>query len=130
VDTAAQVLSDILLMTDPVGLVYHLENPIRQSWHDALAALASKLCLCDTTQLEFDEWLDMVLNSVDDASENPARDLADFFRIDFKHMAGGNIILDTAMTRRVSPTLRDIEPVSEGTIVSFITHWKNTGFLK
>ena len=109
-------------------LVYHLENPVRQSWRDALTLIASKLGLSDTDLLPFDDWLETVSMSAGDA--NPAKLLIDFFQADFKHMACGKVILGTENARKVSSTLRKMDVIGESTIAAYVDQWRSIGFLK
>ena len=129
-DSAAQVLSDLLLTGRPTKLVYHLENPVRQSWCDALAVLASKLNLSEANSLPFNEWFDVVCATRDEASDdNPVKKLAEFFRVDFERMSSGKVILGTEGARQDSRTLRDMDEVSNETIAAYVDHWKTVGFL-
>lgn len=109
-------------------LVHHLENPIRQSWHDTLVILASKLNL---TLLPFNDWLEKVCLLTDKSpDQNPAKKLAGFFKTEFRHMACGNVILDTMRMRGFSETLRGMNMVGQETVVSYVDYWKSIGFLK
>lgn len=132
VDCAAEVLSELLLTTQPYHPVYHLENPMRQSWHDVLTVLGSRMGLGDKDFLSLDEWLDRVLRLEDDPSDgiNSAKQLGDFFRKDFAHMAGGGVVLGTEKARSASPTLDHMDVVSDDTIAAFIDEWRRIGFLK
>ena len=131
VDTAAQVLSEILLATHGTNMIYHIENPIRQSWHDALSVIASKIGVQDTDFLPYDAWIDRICGPMASmTSNNPAANLADFFRTDFQRMSSGHVILGTDCTRQVSPTLRNMDVVSNHTIEAYIDFWKSHGFLK
>ncbi len=129
-DSAAEVLSEILLSSGPAKLVYHLENPIRQSWHDALVAIAPKLNIPKAGFIPFDSWLDKVRAFHDDPNDAaPAKKLADFFQIEFKHMACGSIILDTKHTRDISPTLRSSGEVNRELLQLYIHHWRSIGYV-
>lgn len=131
VDCATETLSELLLTTVPTQLVYHLENPVRQSWHDVLTDFASQLNLPNTDLLPFDDWLQRVCTAAEDIdSENPAKKLADFFKSDFRHMACGNVILDTSNLRAISPTLRGVGAVDQATLGSYVDYWRSIGFLK
>ena len=127
-DCAAEAISELLLTTRPTDLVYHLENPVRQSWRDALTLIASRLGLSDTDLLPFDDWLKSVSLSAGD--ENPAKLLVDFFEADFKHMACGNVILGTENARKVSSTLRKMDVIGDRTVAAYIDQWKSIGFLR
>lgn len=131
VDHAAHALVELLFASSPGQFVFHLENPIRQSWHEVLATVASELNIHDTRFLPYSEWLALVLAVPDDRiEENPAKKLAGFFVQDFEHMAGGEIIMDTAMARKASQCLRGMDAVSKDLIVAYIDRWRNSGFLK
>ncbi|MCJ1243592.1 hypothetical protein MMC30_000789 [Trapelia coarctata] len=128
VDCAAEAISELLLTTRPTDLVYHLENPVRQPWQDALTLIASKLGFSDTDLLPFDDWLDTVSMSAGD--ENPAKLLIDFFKADFRHMACGNVMLSTENAQKVSSTLREMDVISDATISAYIDRWRSIGFLR
>lgn len=137
VDCSAEVLSETLLTTvaQPTDLVYHLENPVRLSWHDILSIFASKLAFPNAEFLPFHEWLDKICAVADDIDAagmdgNPAKRLADFFRGEFEHMSCGNISLDMERTRKVSPVLRSMGAVSDETIAAYIDQWRASGFLE
>ena len=130
-ECAAEAMSDILLNEYTNNLVYHLENPIRQPWHDTLAVLASILDLPNTEIIPFNDWLKKICALGDDlTNENPAKKLTEFFERDFKHMACGNVILDTSKTRTVSPILRTLRAVSPEVIASYICYWRKIGYLQ
>lgn len=63
-----------------------MENPIRQPWRDTLDVLGSKLDLSNSDYMPFDKWLEKVCANTD--SENPAKNLAQFFAKDFERMSG------------------------------------------
>ena len=129
-DSAAETLSELLLSKEMTKMAYHLENPIRQSWHDVMQTLAPELGLSDSGFIPFADWLDKVCAVPDDMSEKvPAKKLEDFFRTDFEHMACGSIVLETRNTRDVSPTLRSLRHVGGELLVSYIQHWKSIGYL-
>jgi nucleoside-diphosphate-sugar epimerase len=132
VDCAAEVLSELLLTTQPYRPVYHLENPMRQSWHDVLTVLGSRMGLDDKDFLSLDEWLNRALRLEDVSTDgnNPAKQLGDFFREDFAHMAGGGIVLGTEKARIASPMLDHMDVVSDDTIAAYIDNWRRIGFLK
>jgi hypothetical protein len=130
VDSAAETMAELLLSKDPTKVAYHLENPIRQSWHDALEIMAPELGLPSTGFTPFTDWLDKVCavpSEMDDTV--PAKKLEEFFRTDFEHMACGSIVLDTKNTRDVSSTLRNLSHVRGELLVSYIRHWKSIGYL-
>ncbi|KAH8807195.1 putative NRPS-like enzyme [Xylogone sp. PMI_703] len=132
VDTTAEVLSDILLSAKlPSSPILHLENPVRQSWHDVSIILASSIGLQDSKFISYKEWIQRVISLGDGINaDNPAYQLLEFFQNDFEHMASGNVIMDTSLSRRCSRTLRNADIVSEANIIACINYWKRIGFLK
>jgi len=131
VDYAAEAVAELLLTDRPSRLVYHLENPIRQSWHDVLIVLASALGLSSSGLLPFDEWLQKVDTAEKHSTmDNPVKKLSGFFRSDFRHMACGDVILETTNTRDVSKSLRSAGVVGNETLASYINYWKSIEFLK
>ncbi|KAL2793016.1 hypothetical protein BJX66DRAFT_339232 [Aspergillus keveii] len=127
VNHAASAISEILLSPTPLSLIHHLENPIRQSWHDLLRILSAEL---DITQIiPVDQWLDRVWNTPIE-NNNPAKKLYDFFANDFVRMACGEVVLGTDCARGVSATLRGMDSVSEETVRGYLRYWKQVGLLK
>ncbi|RDW93186.1 uncharacterized protein DSM5745_00508 [Aspergillus mulundensis] len=140
INTAAKVLGDILLsaqLSASQAQIYHLENPIRQSWSDVLDMLANGLGISSdgAERLPFDLWLSQVKESIDNDKAEPTdrvefQMLAEFLEKDFRRMATGGIILDTQNTRAASSTLRYMEEVSPHVIRKYIAEWKRSGFLR
>ena len=131
VDYAAQVLVELLFASSSEQCIFHLENPIRQSWHEVLTTVASELRIAETSFLPYSEWLARVLAIPDDRiDENPVKKLAGFFTGDFEHMAGGGIIMDTGKARKASQCLRGINAIDEDLVVAYVARWREAGFLK
>lgn len=131
VDLAAHTICDILLTDHPVEPIYHLENPVRQSWHDCLSVLASELGMSKDDFLPFDEWLEKVCAVPDHAaSEAPVKPLSEFFEEDFERMSSGMVILTTDNAKKVSSTFRNLRPVGGELIAAYISRWRDCGFLK
>ena len=129
-DDAAEVLSDILLDTRPPHLVYHVENPVRQSWRDMHDLLCAALRISDQSPSHFSDWLREV-SELDDsrAVENPAKALASFFQADFERMACGEVTLCTDNARAVSSRLQELDAVSKETVMAYVAYWKRVGYL-
>lgn len=108
--------------------MYHVENPIRQSWHDTLDVLATSLRLSESDFLPYDQWLEEV--RAEEMKANPGRNLAEFFEHDFIRMSSGEIILETAKARNASSTLRKSTAVSKATIELYVDQWRTAGFLR
>lgn len=131
VDLVAASISEILLTNHALDPIYHLENSIRQSWHDCLTVLASELDMSNSHDLPFDDWLNnFCANSDDETNQNPMKEISDFFKEDFERMAGGLLVLSTENTRKVSSTFRSVKPVDRDLIAAYISWWKSCGFLK
>lgn len=129
VDLASAALAEIIFSPEPLELVYHLENPVRQPWNEILDILASELDLVKTHRQPMAEWLEeMRRRPVEDG--NPAAALADFFQEDFEWMSGGSIVLSTETSRRHSPSLRRVGPVREETIRRYLQFWRDTGLIR
>ena len=130
VDRTAQVLSEVLLTTEPSSTVFHLENPIRQSWHDALAIIGRELNLSEKDFLPFDEWLDEVCAvSEIRAGDNPVKKLSDFFKTNFKRMSTGTVTMATDHTRATSPSLQSSGQVQDETISGYVKYWRSIRYI-
>ncbi|KAF2205455.1 acetyl-CoA synthetase-like protein [Delitschia confertaspora ATCC 74209] len=130
VNHAASVVSDILLTPSPLNLVYHVENPLRQPWHDLLLTLSNSLNLPITETLPFPQWL-VALQSVSSKdNSSQAMKLVEFFEEDFERMACGNVVMDTYQARRVSGALRKVSVVKEEVVERYVRYWRGCGFLK
>ncbi|KAL4994640.1 hypothetical protein BDV10DRAFT_188841 [Aspergillus recurvatus] len=128
VDIAAQSITDLLLSPAPADLVYHIENPIRQSWRDMLQRIAADLKLSASDLLPWDEWQEQV-SAAGDAG-NPAKTLQDFFANDFIRMGCGEVVLGTDSARKRSATLRGLDAVSEASVGGYLRYWREIGWLK
>ncbi|KAL1798233.1 hypothetical protein ACET3X_002270 [Alternaria dauci] len=128
VDSGAAALAELMFHPLPLHLVYHLENHVRQSWQDVVAVLVEKLGLPQHSIVPMNDWLKLV--ECGPSEGNPAQSLLDFFSNDFVKMSDGSIMLDTANTRGVSPTLRKMSPISEDDIAAYIEYWRSVGLLR
>ncbi|KAL3444530.1 hypothetical protein BJX65DRAFT_319885 [Aspergillus insuetus] len=127
VNHAASAISEILLSPTPLKLIHHLENPIRQSWHDLLRIISAEVNVPQI--IPMGEWLDRVWNTPIE-NNNPAKKLYDFFADDFVRMACGEVVLGTDCARSVSGTLRGVDAVSEETVRGYLRYWKQVELLK
>jgi hypothetical protein len=78
-------------------------------------------------RLPFQQWFDAVSQTPE--SLNSAKALKEFLEEDFERMSCGAVILDTAVARSSSSTLRGLGPVSEEAIRRYIDYWKSVGVL-
>ncbi|KAL8850363.1 MAG: hypothetical protein Q9221_004683 [Calogaya cf. arnoldii] len=103
VDIAATVLLELLFDTEPLRLVYHLENPIRQSWQDVTDVLTEELGIPKSKRLPLDQWFSLVLSSAD--TGNPAKNLASLAFVMLKEysraLADGDNVLATILSTSV-----------------------------
>ncbi|KAL8861119.1 MAG: hypothetical protein Q9178_002333 [Gyalolechia marmorata] len=124
VDKAARTVADLLLGPGTQGLVYHVENPVRQSWTDVCTVLEYNLGIAPRSRLPYWEWLEKVSK----LEESPA-DLMDFLRNDFLQMSGGSMILDTKECRVRSRTLSSAGAVKPSEIGLYLSFWRRCGYL-
>ncbi|KAF2172613.1 hypothetical protein M409DRAFT_35387 [Zasmidium cellare ATCC 36951] len=131
VDMVAGTLSDLLLQTSTQPYpIYHIDNPVRQSWSSMIRVWASALNIPLTNVIPFEEWVARVRHfpgSVE--KDNPAFKLVDFLDGNFLRMSCGGLLLDTDKSRKHSPTLAGVGPVADEVAISYIDYWKRSGFL-
>ncbi|KAF7514183.1 hypothetical protein GJ744_004508 [Endocarpon pusillum] len=109
VDYTTQVLVDLLLASSSEQCILHLENAIRQSWHEVLTLVVSELMNTETGFLPYSKCLSRILAIPDyRIKENPATKLARFFAGDFEHMARVEIIMGTANVCKVSQSVLEM----------------------
>lgn len=79
VDDIASVVVDLALSSERLRLVYHVENPVRQSRSDALRIIGAELGV--QTLIPLEKWLSRVSDNEGRGNElSPASKLVDFFR--------------------------------------------------
>ena len=105
--------------------MYHLENPVRQSWEDICSIIERKLGLPLKSRLPFEDWLKQISTLEDSPS-----DLMEFFSRYFLRMSSGSLVLDTTNSRRLSPTLRSTGAIQVKEIGLYLDYWRQSGFLK
>ena len=105
--------------------MYHLENPIRQSWQDVTDVLTEELGIPRSKCRPLDQWIDLVQNSAD--AGNPAKILATFLSEEFEKMSCGGVVLGTEVSRSRATTLRQTGPVSDTTIRAYVRYWEKVG---
>ena len=125
VDQAARTIADLLLRCEPRELVYHLENPIRQSWPGVCSVIEYNLGLPAKHRLPYTKWLDKV-SKLDDSPH----DLMEFLKADFLRMSNGSLILDTRNSQALSPTLRSAGALGPRQVELYMAYWRRCGFLK
>ncbi|KAH7121149.1 hypothetical protein B0J11DRAFT_616525 [Dendryphion nanum] len=98
-EDAASTITDLLLAPKSTSsqLVYHVENPARQTWSSVLQILSNSLAL---PLITYEQWLKRVNNlNGDDTSLN------EFYSHGFLHIGSGALGLATEQTKKVSYTL-------------------------
>ncbi|KAF7562622.1 hypothetical protein G7046_g1521 [Stylonectria norvegica] len=129
VNDAAAVVAEIALGTGDLPIAQHLENPIRQSWNDVITSIGRQLNL-PKAEVSFEEWLDKVASAEGHDEDIPVKKLHGFFKQSFAIVACGQVILDTAVARKSSSTLRNLTIVDEATLKAYLDYWKEIGYLK
>ncbi|KAI0539689.1 hypothetical protein GGR58DRAFT_524098 [Xylaria digitata] len=127
VDSLAAALADIVLDEQSLRLVYHLENPVRQSWQEMVAIITKELDIPLSSVIPFEEWLEIISSLPEQG--NPARELAGFLKANFRRMSCGEVILDTSVSRSASPTMRRIQPVGDDQVKAYVKYWRSIGAL-
>jgi acyl transferase domain-containing protein/thioester reductase-like protein/acyl carrier protein/SAM-dependent methyltransferase len=135
VDQVASTLVDLAFLpaAENPYPIYHIDNPIRQSWKEMVPMLANALCIPPTGVIPFDDWVQRVKDHPCHVEgpdgENPAILLIDFLDANFLRMSCGGLLLETKKTREHSSTLANVGPVSEEVTELFVESWKEMGFL-
>ncbi|KAF7592428.1 hypothetical protein BBP40_000276 [Aspergillus hancockii] len=129
VNDVAATLGDLLLGDQPAYPIYHIENPVRQSWPEMITVLSDALCIPQANIIPYGEWVRRVRQCTLPTAQNPAIQLVDFFETDFLRMSCGGMILDTARSREHSVTLRTLGPIDRELVMKYIQAWKGSGFL-
>lgn len=124
VDRAAAIIADIILHSALPSLFVHLENPVRQSWHDTCVVITRKLGLFNKALIPFDEWLKLV-----EVSGESIASLMDFFKDHFERLSTGELVLDTQQARKLSPILRSTGALNLKYLEACIDAWRDSGFL-
>ncbi|KAH9895424.1 hypothetical protein F4778DRAFT_746708, partial [Xylariomycetidae sp. FL2044] len=132
VDKSAGVMVDLLKIDDEMVEacpVYHVDNPVGQSWTDMSKVLADALGVPSDGIIPFDDWVRRVRESSLSDKENPAARVIGFLEGHFERMACGGIILDTQKSSEHSRTMAAEGPVSDEVVRSYVSAWKMSGFL-
>ncbi|PFH62879.1 hypothetical protein XA68_11435 [Ophiocordyceps unilateralis] len=125
VNDIAATLSDLVLSDRKPHAVYHIENPVGQSWRETNAILADALKIPNL--IPFSEWVERVRAAPQ--RNNPASTLLDFLDGNYLRMSCGGLVLDVKNTLEHSKTLAAVGPVSEEVVRKYIHIWKEIGFL-
>ena len=135
VDEVASTLVDLVSLptTETPYPIYHIDNPIRQTWKEMIPILAGALDIPSTHVIPFKDWVQRVKDHPRQVEgpegENPAILLIDFLDANFLRMSCGGLLLETKKAREHSRTLASVGPVSDEVTKLFVDSWKQTGFL-
>lgn len=129
VQDIAATLSDLLGLSsapdhEPCP-IYHIDNPVGQSWREINAVLADALGI--NQLVPFQTWVDRVRAAP--TRDNPASTLVEFLEDNYLRMSCGGLVLDVRQTLKHSKTLAAMGPVDEEVVRKYIHVWKEIGFL-
>jgi hypothetical protein len=127
----AATLGELLISDANRYPIYHIENPVRQSWREMIVVLADALNIPHTSIIPFTKWIDRVRRfpgSIE--TDNPAGRLVEFLQKNFVRMSCGGLILDTAKSTEHSKALRHTQPVGLELARKYVQAWKDAGFLR
>ncbi|KAI1160776.1 hypothetical protein F5B18DRAFT_631325 [Nemania serpens] len=131
VDWVAGTVADLLLLDPQLGMypIYHIDNPVRQSWSDMLPLLALELGVPEVGIIPFEDWVRKVRAFPGNVDDNPAARLIDFLDDNFVRMSCGGMMLDTKNACEHSRTLHAVGTVSREIVKRYLEWWKLKGFL-
>ncbi|KXT16740.1 hypothetical protein AC579_5235 [Pseudocercospora musae] len=114
VDDVASALLDILLASASPWPVYHIENPVRQPWSDMIGLLAQELGVPPEGIVPYEQWIETIRACDAPLSENPAKQIPEFWQKHFLRMSTGPLVLSTIKSCEHSEAMRDARPVEDG----------------
>ncbi|KAH8671220.1 putative NRPS-like enzyme [Xylariales sp. PMI_506] len=130
----ADTLADTILELANIGLlnngaalaaqlVYNLVNPNAFSWKDELLPALQKAGL-DFDTVSWQEWLERLESSIEDASTNPSKKLLGYWRKQADRSAG-EITFDTSAVESASTALKSgLRAVDDGFMTQIVAAWK------
>ena len=129
VNEVAATLGELLLNDTATDLIYHIDNPSRQTWRDMIATLARALDIGPKNIIPYGQWVDRARCFTGSTTENPVLQLIGFFDNYFVPMSCGGLILDTTKAGEHSKTLQNQGPIDNDLMMKYIAGWKQSGFL-
>lgn len=131
VDHCGAIAAELVLNSDAVHPVYHIDNPVGQPWKLMSPVLARALNIPAANIVPFQSWIKRVRTSPLTDTENPAGrpGMAEFLGGHFERMSCGGLILDVERAKEHSVTMAGEGPVSPELAVRYIDAWKKLGFL-
>lgn len=96
-----------------------------------IRTLASLLEIPEQNVIPYADWVQQV-HEADSLKlcENPAKQLHDFFAVDFVRMSCGGLVLDTKRSLEHSKTLRMSTVVDKELVARYIQKWQEDEFLQ
>lgn len=125
VNDIAATLAELVLGEMRPHAVYHIENPVGQSWSAMNGVLAEALQIRE--RIPFEEWVRRV--RAGPTKDNPASMLLDFLDHNYLRMSCGGLVLGVRHTLEHSATLGAVGPVSDAVVRRYIHIWREIGFL-
>lgn len=122
-----EIISDDSWHCSVNGATYfNLINPSKTSWETLLPAVTWSYKLKSIKLAEWIEELDQVRDPSDaDYSQMPALKLLDFYKDAMRDTSRGfQHSIQTENGRRISPTMRGLEPITESLMYLWIRQWK------
>jgi malonyl CoA-acyl carrier protein transacylase/thioester reductase-like protein/ubiquinone/menaquinone biosynthesis C-methylase UbiE/acyl carrier protein len=129
VDGVAATLGELLMTDAATDLIYHIDNPSRQTWVDMISTLARTLGLEQKDIIPYGQWVNRIRRFRGSTTDNPALQLIEFFEHYFIPMSCGGLILDTSKAGKHSKTLQNQGPISDDVMMKYVDTWKRSGFL-
>ncbi|KAI4724857.1 hypothetical protein E4T49_07415 [Aureobasidium sp. EXF-10728] len=129
VDQVAGSLSELLMSETAKDLIYHIDNPSRQSWKHLIALLSRLLNVPTSNIVPHARWIERVRRFRASVTDNPALQLIEFFDSHFVPMSCGGLVLDVTETSKHSETLRNMQAVSDDLLTRYVDNWKQSGYL-
>ena len=136
VNDAAGCMVDLLRVDElhkalAASPIYHIDNPVGQSWKHMSTVLAEALNIPKEMFVPFRQWVKLVRqSSLPAETHNPAARLIDFLDEGFERMSCGGLILDTSKATEHSLTLARLGPISADVARMYVSSWKRTGWLQ
>lgn len=122
-----------LLTSSNFSPIWHVENPMRQSWQACIATFAELMAIERSSKtleevpslpiVSFQEWLQRLRLPEFASDDNAALKLEHFLTNDFERMAGGGVVLDTAVAQRDSATLAHSKALDRGHFAAYLAYW-------
>lgn len=134
VDTVAGALGEILIDANRSQIssypILHIENPSRQSYKDMILMIADALGVPHTNIIPFKDWVKLVRDFKGPVTENPAKQVVEFFDDHFLRMSCGDLVLDTRKSRELSPTLKSRGVITKELVLKYTEAWRKAKVLK